>query len=461
MPIRSKVTRPELRTWHDTVEECLQAHGLHHTSYNVDGVSIECGLGHDLHNEAIAARKVHTWTFRNPIKGHPPITLQAPILKNGKPRVAGTDRKHLKKNSRGSATSGARFLVLGHYTVHYGMLATLAESPNSPLLRSDIIGVDRQDDCACARLFSSAVVRQISTCKELQDENRLVFYLWTTGEAVDAQQSRTLSHLERIKMLWRACFFFDSWRQYIVHHPHYTVDTHFITRELYNIISVFINAMLMLVLIHRDFFPEIPLLLWLSSTKVCEHFFGCARKIQKDFTFSEWVSMIPKIVLLMAGEFKAKGFQAKSSDHLSGYHHSWFETQGVDPINLATFPSDSEIRECINIAYEEASSILNILGIENQTSGGIKDIAPQLAEALTLMRPIDTGIQVPATSSPREIDSTMIDELLAADDVDDIETSQPNEVDQKMANLGIAATSIAIYDTLRMYGFQIIHLDTD
>ena len=30
MPLRSKVSRPELRVWHDAVEECLQAHGLHH-----------------------------------------------------------------------------------------------------------------------------------------------------------------------------------------------------------------------------------------------------------------------------------------------------------------------------------------------------------------------------------------------------------------------------------------------
>jgi hypothetical protein len=456
MPIRSKVTRPELRAWHDAVEERLEAHGLHHTSYNVDGVSIERGLGHDLHNEAISAGKIHTWTFQHPIEGRPPILLQAPVLKNGKPRVVGTDGKHLKKNARGSATSGARVLILGHYVVHYGMLATLAESPNSPLLRADIIGVDKQDDRACARLFSSSVIRQISICEELRPETGLVFYMWIVGEAVDAQQSRTLSHLERIKMLWRARFFFDSWRQYIINHPHYSLDTHFITRELYDIISIFINAMLMLVLIHRDFFPEIPLLLWLSSTEVCEHFFGCARKIQKDFTFAEWVLMIPKIVLLMAGEFKAKGSQAKASDHRSGYHHSWFDTTGVDPVNLATFPSDSDIQECINIAYQEASSILNLLGIENSTSGSIEDIAPQLTDALALMHPTaveELDLSEPGPPTASETEPATVDELFAADDEDDAEETRSNEVNQTMVNLGIATTATVIYDTLRMYVF--------
>jgi len=453
MPIRSKVTRPELRAWHDAVEERLQFHGLHHTSYNVDGVSIERGLTHDLHNEAIAAGNVYKWTYNNPVAGGTPIVLQAPVLKNGKPRVIGTDGKHLKKNSRGSATSGARVLVLGQYIIHYGMLATVAESVNSPLLRSDIIGVDKQDDRACARLLSSAVIRQISLLNDLRSELGLTIYLWIAGEAVDAQQSRTLLHLERIKMLWRARFFFDSWHQYILDHPHYSVNTHFITRKLYDIISIFINAMLTMVLIHRDFFPEIPLLLWLSSTEVCEHFFGCARKIQKDFTFAEWILMIPKLVLLMMGELKAKGFQANVSEHRSGYHHSWFDTKDIDMKNLATYPSDSEIQEAIDVAYKEATSLLSILGIENSTSGSIEDIAPQLADALAIMES-SIAAEAEHNEDPRlkskESDPTIIDQLLAADDIDDLVESRSNEVDQAMANLGIAATAVVIHDTLRM-----------
>ena len=260
-------------------------------------------------------------------------------------------------------------------------------------------------------------------------------------------------------MLWCTWFFFDSWRQYIVDHPHYSIDTHFITRKLYDIISVFINAMLLLVLIHCDFFPEIPLLLWLSSTEVCEHFFGCAHKIQKDFTFGEWILMIPKIVLLMAGEFKARGFQAKASEHRSGYHHSWFETVGADMKNLATFPSDSEIQECIKVAYEEAGSLLNILGIENQASSSIEDMAFRLADALNIMYPANTETELPVAQITREVGVTVIDELFAADDKDDVDKSRPNEVDQKMTNLGIAAMAVTIHDALRMYVFPAMNLD--
>jgi hypothetical protein len=345
------------------------------------------------------------------------------------------------------------------------MLATLVESANSPLLQSDIIGIDKQDDHACTQLLSSAIIRQISLLDDLRSELGLTIFLWNAGEAVDTQQSRTIPHLEHIKMLWCAQVFFDSWRQYVLDHPHYSVNTHFITHELYDIISIFINVMLMMILIHRDFFPKIPLLLWLSSTEVCEHFFGCVCKIQKDFTFAEWILMIPKLVLLMMGVLKAKGSQANTSKHHSGYHHSWFDTKNIDMKNLSTYPSDMEIQECINVVFQEASTLLNILGIQNSTSGGIEDPGIQLADAFTIMNQKstanadtdaqDTGADAAhkVATAPRseESDLTLVDKPLVADNVDDLAESQSNKVDQKMTNLGIAATAIVIHDTLRMY----------
>ncbi|EIW63091.1 uncharacterized protein TRAVEDRAFT_114404, partial [Trametes versicolor FP-101664 SS1] len=230
-------------------------------------------------------------------------------------------------------------------------------------MKSDIIGVDKQDDRAAARLFSSAVIDY--TSRILPDELGLVIYLFVIGEIVDAQQNRTLTHSERTKMLWRGRFFLDGWRQHIIDHPFYALHTHFITRELYDILSIFINAMLLLIVTHRDYFPDAPLLHWLNSTETCEHFFGCARKIQKDFTFVEWLLMIPKISALMAGELrsKLKGAQEKAAVARFGYHHSYFDSRGVDLANLATFPSDTEIEQLINVAHTEAQSLLAIVGI--------------------------------------------------------------------------------------------------
>ncbi|KAI0272328.1 hypothetical protein BC834DRAFT_804013, partial [Gloeopeniophorella convolvens] len=236
-------------------------------------------------------------------------------------------------------------------------------------LKADIIGVDKQDDRAAARLFSSAAIEYSAILPALREEHGLKSYLFVIGDVFDAQQNRVITHAARIKMLWRGRFFLDGWRNYILMHPHYNISTHFISRELYDILSVFINAMLSLILAHRDYFPHVPLLLWLNSTEVCEHFFGCTRKVQKDFTFVEWIMMIPKLATIMSNELKLKGFQASAREHLSrahrsGYYHSWSEMKGLNPEVLMKFPSNQDINLLIRAAYLEAKSLITILGME-------------------------------------------------------------------------------------------------
>jgi hypothetical protein len=92
------VDHNELQKWHDQVEEQLARCRLHHISYSVDGVSIERGLGHDLHSEALMSNQTHTWSFPHPVAGQLKLTLIVPILTNGKPFIPCTDGKHLKKN---------------------------------------------------------------------------------------------------------------------------------------------------------------------------------------------------------------------------------------------------------------------------------------------------------------------------------------------------------------------------
>lgn len=55
--------------------------------------------------------------------------------------------------------------------------------------------------------------------------------------------------------------------------------------------------------------------------------------------------MIPKLVLLMMGELKHKGSQAKASKHWSGYRHLWFKTKGINMKSLMMFPSDPNIKK--------------------------------------------------------------------------------------------------------------------
>jgi hypothetical protein len=361
MPIRNQVARPELRKWHDEVERKLAERGIHHVSYNVDGVSTERGLTHDLLLEAVASGRVHTWSFKHPLPGKPSIHIEVPLLENGKPRVSGSDGKHAKKNARGAALSGARVLALGRYLVHFGQLMALATSERSPLLKKDIIGLDKQDDRAAARLFASAVIRHIEATQP--DSIGLAIYTYIIGSIIDAQQNRKISHSERLVLLFRGRFFLEGWREYIASHPMYSTQTHFIAPELYDILHIFINSMVALIFIYRDFFPAFILMLWLHSTEMLEHFYGCARADQADFTMAEFVRKLKKIVLLMHGQIRVGVAQAQANSHRGGYHHFYHNTAGMDVDNLRNWPSNEEAEASILTAWCEAEALLKICGM--------------------------------------------------------------------------------------------------
>ncbi|KAI0630924.1 hypothetical protein C8Q77DRAFT_1062540 [Trametes polyzona] len=313
-------------------------------------------------------------------------------------------------------------------------------------MKSDIVGVDKQDDRAAVRLFSSAVIDYIS--RTLPKELGLAVYLFVIGELVDAQQNRTLTHSERIKMLWRGRFFLDGWRQHILDHPLYALHTHFISRELYDILSIFINAMLLLVVTHRDYFPNIPLLHWLNSTETCEHFFGCARKIQKDFTFVKWLLMIPKISALMAGELrtKLKGAQEKAAAARYGYHHSYFDSGGVDLANLAMFPSDNEIEQLIQVAHTDAQSLLEIVGVSLPALPVVD--AEGFAAALAALSSDAIEDATPETSSQGP--AVQLEELLQDDKARFLFGTNTLTNDEELTNIGIHTTATIINDHLRL-----------
>lgn len=419
-------------------------------------------MTHEIHNAAVLAKSTKIWTYAHPLSSQPQLVLETPILSNGKPRVMSTDGKHLKKNGRGSATSGARVLVLGRYLVHYGLLASLALSSNTPLMKTDIIGVDKQDDRAAARLFSSAVIEHLSRTQ--QNELGLAIYLFIIGEIVDAQQNRGLPHIERVKMLWRGRFFLEGWRQNIVVHPHYGTNTHFITRELYDIISIYINAMLILILTHRDYFPTVPLLHWLHSTEVCEHFFGCARTIQKDFTYVQWILMIPKIVLMMAGDTKHKGSQAEASSRQSGYHHSWYDAGGLDVEELVTFPNDADFQHAITIGFEEAGSLLGILGIDYFGQDSlVKNIELQFLKSLQDLDDVTSATALLPVAEDEDKNEVPLSEGVQINEMLRLDAQEGGQMvlveselhGRTMADMGVAATAMTIDENLKMYRLSI------
>ena len=117
-------------------------------------------------------------------------------------------------------------------------------------------------------------------------DNRLglIAYLFVMGEVVDAYQSRTISHLERVKMLLRCRYFLRLWKQFLGA-AGYTQSRYYISREADDILDTLVDSLLALIYVYHDhpIDQHYPLLPWLHSTEMCEHTFAECRKLVKDF----------------------------------------------------------------------------------------------------------------------------------------------------------------------------------
>ena len=111
------------------------------------------------------------------------------------------DSKHAAKTLRNNLFSGAHTLVLGNHLAMYFYVCDMAFSglPGCPLYHRDVEKLDRQDDNAATRLFSAAALDFV--VKQHPNRLGLAVYMFIAGEVVDAYQSRTISHLERVKMV--------------------------------------------------------------------------------------------------------------------------------------------------------------------------------------------------------------------------------------------------------------------
>lgn len=327
-------------------------------SYSCDGTELERKVQRLILNEAGTQIK---YRIKNPRKGMPDTNIIIPVI-NGQPVCLIQDSKHALKTLRNNLFSGARLLTLGNYTMLYATIRDLAFSAGSPLYRRDVEKLDRQDDNAASRLFSADTLSYLTN--HYPHQTGEIVYLFVFGDLVDAYQNRSLPHRERIKMLLRAKYFLDYWERFITR-AGYKKPRHFLSREATDILRQIIEGLLALIYVYRSHLTNLedinPLLPWLHSTEQCEHIFGEARRIVKDFCFLDFVYMYPKLRVTLCEAML--GARSDPRATASGYNHTHFDTRGLDIPVLATFPDDDEIDTAAKEAADEAESLLALLGV--------------------------------------------------------------------------------------------------
>ncbi|KAF5331103.1 hypothetical protein D9619_006031 [Psilocybe cf. subviscida] len=340
----------------DMLDLVVKDADLNVTALASDGASVERDGRRFLIRSGYAQLLSHS--IPHPEAGYPPIVVET--IKVGRRRMAVVqDSKHLRKTFRNNLFSGAKALVLGRYFICYQDVREAAYHADSPVYIRDVDRLDRQDDRATARMNSAEMLEHLV---RTTDNHGLIVYLYVTGDLIDAYQSRTMSHRQRVKVVLRAKFFKDIWKAFL-RDAGYSTTRHFLSPEADDITDILINGFMGLVYIYRDDLKgQFPLLPWTKSSEANEHAFGSLRQMTADFTFADVLSLIPKLGVRLMAACKRKIPSVDFRRTASGYMHTYTDGTNANLHFLRMLPSDAEINLEAHTAWDEAISLWDILG---------------------------------------------------------------------------------------------------
>lgn len=366
MPIVEKNSAEQLFSMLKLILDGLIDRGIHVVSYASDGTDVERQVSEMLFT--LGERRGYTIPNQLSHLGEEDDTFIEYAVYRGKPICVIQDSKHGLKTMRNNLFSGARLLVLGNHVAAYRRIRDMANASDSPLPERDVNEkLDRQDDAAASRLFSAATLNYLVENHREESLGEIVF-LFVFGELIDAYQNRVMTHLQRIHLALRARYFIAHWNAFLTVSG-YPIGRYHVSRPALDILNVLVNGLIALIIVHRDHLNgEVPLLPWLCSTEPCEHVFGSARQVVKDFTYLDFVYMIPKLRVKLR-EAVLHSHTGDPKARASGYNHTYFDNAGVDYAVLKLFPSDKDIRKVAKIAADEVKKLMALVGIDARQLG--------------------------------------------------------------------------------------------
>ncbi|EJD37182.1 hypothetical protein AURDEDRAFT_129656 [Auricularia subglabra TFB-10046 SS5] len=341
---------------HKQVWGMLRDAHIHPIAYAADGTETERKLQRLITQSATSTDR---YDIPNPQNGCS-LSIDVPVI-DGHPVVMVQDSKHAMKTARNQLFTGARALVLGGGAMYYNLVRDIANHQDSPLFRRDVENVDKQDDHAGSRLFAVETLEHHHS--RYPSRSSLGVYLYFMGSLFDAWQSRRMTHAQRILIALRCHFFLQTWRAHIVAHPDHHPSQNFISRESEDIFRTLCRSLIALILSYRKYYPDCPLLPWLHSTEPEEHVYGVSRMLKPDFTYADFLELVPKIGLYLMGQLATMGSRERASLTASGYWHTWTKSADIDLTAAVSWPSDDDIARLSVQALNDVRTILLAVGI--------------------------------------------------------------------------------------------------
>ena len=183
------------------------------------------------------------------------------------------------------------------------------------------------------------------------------------GEVIDAHQSRTTSHLERVRMVLRCRYFLRLWMRFL-RAAGYNQARYYISKEADDILDKLIDGLLALIYVyHNNLGGKYPLLPWMHGTEMVEHTFAECRKLIKDFTHLNFIFMTIRLdVLIRLSSEPGQGINPRA--RAMGYSHAYLDPEAACLKSLAVFPTNDEIEIASGQAFEEVITLLSFVGIQ-------------------------------------------------------------------------------------------------
>ena len=144
----------------------------------------------------------------------------------------------------------------------------------------------------------------------------------------------------------------------------------------------------------------------LHSTEICEHVFAECRKLVKDFSHLNFLYMTSQLhVLIQAASLFLKGTDPRAQ--AMGYSHSHLDPKNAHIKLLATYPTDGEIALTVGEVWDEAVSLLGLLGIQAD------DISTSPASTTTDVAPPALNNELDLDKHPtKETDAAALQHLI-------------------------------------------------
>ncbi len=447
LPISNNLSAEQLVVYTQQILHGLFDRHIRVVSYACDGTETERAVQRLLVETADSKVTVQV---KNPRSGCPDTEVKIACIK-GNHVVMIQDSKHGLKTFRNNLFSGARLLTFGNYTAIYQHIREIAFEEGSPIYHRDVEKLDRQDDNAASRLFSAATLEFLS--KNHPDYRGEIVYLFVFGELVDAYQNRSMSHTERIKLVLRARYFLDLWKAFL-DRTQYSETKYFLSREATDIARMLIEGIIGLIMVHHDHIDGgFPLLPWLHSSEACEHVFGEARQIVKDFSMLDFLYMMTKLrISLREAVLHNKTNNPKA--RASGYSHTYFDHQGLNLVALATFPSDDDIQAIAEEAADEAESLFALLGIApSQLQGSDAVQLPSIhtwldSESDRMAEDDNNWMDMESGNEDFDGDACELQDLLEQEEAGQV--SRSRETQGRLMSLTCAALAVTANDMMRV-----------